>query len=42
VCTSYDREVMSFYIRKFPGEMLNQGWQGGLITTSRDECFWGE
>ena len=32
---------MSCYIRKFPGEIRNQGWQGGLIATTRDETFWG-
>ena len=31
----------SSYIRKFPGEIRNQGWQGGLIATTRDELFWG-
>jgi len=37
----YAREVMSCYIRKFPGEIRSQGWQGGLIATTRDETFWG-
>jgi len=32
---------MSCYIRKFPGEIRNQGWQGGLIATTRDETFSG-
>jgi len=27
---------MACYIRKFPGEIRNQGWQGGLIATTRD------
>jgi len=35
------REVMACYIKKFPGEIHNQGWQGGLIATTRDETFWG-
>jgi len=35
----YTREVMSCYIRKFPGEIRNQGWQGGMIATTRDENF---
>ena len=32
---------MSCYIRKFPGEIRSQGWQGGLIAATRDETFWG-
>ena len=33
---------MSCYIRKFPGEIRSQGWQGGLIATTgtRGEFFW--
>jgi len=38
---NYDREVMSCYIGKFPGETRSQGWQGGWIATTRDETFWG-
>ena len=30
---------MSCFIRKFPGEIRNQGWQGGMIATTRDENF---
>jgi len=37
----YARKVMSYYIRNFPGEIHSQGWQGGLIATTRDENFWG-
>jgi len=32
---------MSCCIRKFPGEIRNQEWQGGLIATTRDETFLG-
>jgi len=32
---------MSCYIRKFPGEIQSQGWQGGLIAATRDDTFWG-
>jgi len=40
----YDREVMLCYVREFPGEIRNQGWQAELtqIATTRDETFWGE
>ena len=38
---NYVREVMSCYIRRVPGEKRNQGRQGGLIATTRDETFWG-
>jgi len=32
---------MSCYIKKFPGEIRNQGWQGGLIATIRDKFYLG-
>ena len=27
--------------KKISDEIRNQGWQGGLIATTRDEIFWG-
>jgi len=32
---------MSCYIRKFPGEVRSQVWQGGLIAATHDKTFWG-
>jgi len=34
-------EVKSCYIREFRGERHNQGWRGGLTSTTRDGIFWG-
>jgi len=35
------REIMSCYIRNFPGGRHNQGWRGGLIWTKCGEVSWG-
>ena len=34
-------EVKSCCTREFRGERRNQGWRGGLTSTTRDGIFWG-